>query len=109
MNFSLMFSQNSDSARIQCNGELDIFSKIEFENKAFSAIDKCNTLEIDLSDVEYMDSSGLAGIIGVAKKYAQNNKSIIISGARDSIKSQFRLIDMKTALQKINADNIIKE
>jgi len=106
--FDLVHSSTGELVAIRWKGELDFVTRREFEKEVIALVKRCSSLEIDLSTLDYIDSSGIAGLINVAKAYAKENKYIVVSGANANIRSGFKLINLGDALTHINQNNIIK-
>lgn len=50
-----------------------------------------NTFVLDLSDVEYIDSSGLGTLVAIQKRARQNGGNVIIKGLKGLVKELFEL------------------
>ena len=50
-----------------------------------------NTFIIDLSGVDYIDSSGLGTLVAIQKRALQNGGSVIIKGIKGLVKDLFEL------------------
>lgn len=73
-------------------GEVDVYtSNILKESLALSYSDKEKVadLEIDMTNLEYIDSTGLGVLIGALKRLKINGNQVIITNLRDNVKKIF--------------------
>ncbi len=65
-------------------GEIDLYTVPDFENAISSALDHgAKTIVVDLSDITYLDSSGLSALIVAYKKLAAQNGELYIVAPKD--------------------------
>ncbi|MBS5788707.1 STAS domain-containing protein [Clostridioides mangenotii] len=83
---------------ISLEGELDISSADKLKERLHNLLEK-NMLDmkINLTDLDYIDSTGLGVMIGVLKKLKLNDKQIYISNPKSNVKKIFTI----TGLDKI--------
>ena len=80
----IKYKKNFDNLTVYFNGELDEHSASSARNILDKLInDNCSVkgVEFDLSDVSFMDSTGVGLLIGRYKKLKQYNIPSYISGA----------------------------
>jgi anti-sigma B factor antagonist len=66
----------------------------EFKQQLFEAVDSGHGLiALDLSDVEFIDSSGLGAIVSALKHLGERGELVIV-GARPAVHNLFRLTRM---------------
>ncbi|HQO39051.1 MAG TPA: STAS domain-containing protein, partial [Spirochaetota bacterium] len=71
--------ENDDLVLVKVNGDIEMMSIKTFKQMLFEIgqnIDK--DIEIDLSDVDYIDSSGVGVLISLLKLQKKKNKELII-------------------------------
>jgi anti-anti-sigma factor len=99
---------------IRLTGLLDAFSEATFSKVLGNLIDeKPNQVILDLSQIEFLDSSGLGALVQLAKK-AQNAGGSFQIVANPRVKQTVKLVRLETflslqnsleiALEKINQD-----
>lgn len=83
---------------VTLEGELDVSTADKLKEQLHKIVDEeMLDVKINLSDLEYIDSTGLGVMIGVLKKLRVNNKEIYILKPRDNVKKIFNI----TGLDKI--------
>ena len=79
-------------------GELDVSTADQFKEYLYKLIDKeIRSIRVDLSNLDYIDSTGLGVMIGVLKRIKVQNKEIYIESPKDNVKKIFSI----TGLDKI--------
>ena len=79
-------------------GELDVSTADQFKEYLYKLIDKeIRSIRFDLSNLDYIDSTGLGVMIGVLKRIKVQNKEIYIESPKDNVKKIFSI----TGLDKI--------
>ena len=65
-------------------GELDLYTVSEFERAITDAfVSSAKTMVVDLSDIAYLDSSGLSALIVAYKKLAAQGRNLYIVAPTD--------------------------
>ncbi len=65
--------------KLAINEDLTIYNIDEVKKEINEKIEKVDTLEIDLENVEEIDSSGIQLLIALKNEFKKNNKKIIFS------------------------------
>jgi anti-sigma B factor antagonist len=79
-------------------GELDISNAESLKEKMYSLLEEeMIDIKIDLSQLEYIDSTGLGVMIGVLKKLKLNDREIYMYKPKSNVKKIFAI----TGLDKI--------
>ena len=99
----IKYSKTKDVLTVYLEGELDEYSV----NSARAVIDEllfnnvgANKIVFDLSEVSFMDSTGVGLLIGRYKKLKQFNKSVYISGAKISTEKVIQLSGLYNIMPK---------
>jgi anti-sigma B factor antagonist len=80
----------ADSARVSITGEIDIYTAQLFKEKLYNVVDSSGRdLNIDCSNLNYIDSTGLGIFVGALKKTKVNGKEIYLENLKDNIKKLF--------------------
>jgi anti-sigma B factor antagonist len=73
-------------------GELDLFTAPELRSRLNEMIDRgARELIVDLSETEFVDSTGLGVLIAVYKRMQSAGGELVIVDERDNILSAFRV------------------
>lgn len=99
---SLIIVSNYDEENniqvISPNGEIDLSTAEQFKSELKKATDeKITDILIDMSNLDYIDSSGLGIMIGTLKRLKLQNKDIYLKNVKDNVKKVFII----TGLDKI--------
>lgn len=98
MSINISSELDNNFWNVSIEGELDVSSADELKNKLHKIVDeKMLDVKIDLTNLEYIDSTGLGVMIGVLKKLRVNEKEIYILNPRSNVKKIFTI----TGLDKI--------
>lgn len=108
-----------DTLELIFNEELDMFSKssifillLESDRTGMMSLDEfynmvietehIKTIELDLNNVDYMDSSGLAFIFNIIKKLRILNKIAHITKIQPRVLQSFKLLNLDTYVSKLD-------
>lgn len=76
---------------IYLSGDIDLSNSPILRKKIAESINHESNILIDLSDVTYMDSSGLATLVEAMQKITKNNGKFKISGLKGEVKNIFEI------------------
>lgn len=83
---------------VSISGELDYSNTDDLKSLLYKKIDEnCQDVVVDLSDLSYIDSSGLGVMVGVLKKLRLCDKKLTIARPKDNVAKIFKI----TGLDKI--------
>ncbi|HLC16903.1 MAG TPA: STAS domain-containing protein [Thermodesulfovibrionia bacterium] len=86
------------------NKRLDAHIAMEFKQKMSDYISRGNDLIVlDISEVEFIDSSGLGAIVS-ALKLLGGNGDLVIAGTRDSVMRMFKLTRMNKVFNMFDTE-----
>ncbi len=96
----LNFREEGDWIIISLEGELDMSNANEFKNELIDEFVSKGKVAIalDLSNLEYIDSSGLGVIVSVHKRCKLNGGRLAICGMNDTLNRLFKLTSLDKAL-----------
>ena len=81
-------------------GEIDMKSSAKVKSKLQEIFqDKPSVLLVDMTDVSFMDSSGLATLVGVLKWCRLNGSELKLAGLAPSVRSVFEICRLETIFQ----------
>jgi anti-anti-sigma factor len=78
----LSSEQRGDSVIVAVGGELDLVTSRELDEQLTRARRDRNRVVLDLTAVEFMDTSSLAVIVGHWKRLQEAGGSLVLAGAR---------------------------
>lgn len=104
MNLLVNTLEEKNKRIIQLSGEIDVYTAPLFKEtlSRFSA-EKGVDIIIDLSDVNYIDSTGLGVFIGGLKDTDKNNNKLRVLGARERVARLFSITGLDEIID-INVD-----
>ena len=92
------FDSESNQWEVTPQGEIDIYTSADFKNTLLELLEKENTdIKIIGTSLDYIDSTGLGVLISVLKQMKEDDKTIIITDIKSSIKKLLEL----TSLDKV--------
>ena len=95
--------QESKVWNIRLLGEIDIKTSAELKQSLNEALNQIETdIELDCSDLNYIDSTGLGVIIGVLNRVKKNENEILIVNAKNNISKLFKITGLDRII-KVNS------
>ncbi|CAM5188093.1 Anti-sigma factor antagonist OS=Ureibacillus acetophenoni OX=614649 GN=SAMN05877842_111150 PE=3 SV=1 [Ureibacillus acetophenoni] len=92
MELNIYFREETDLVKVFIKGEIDTFTAPKLRNKLESIkIIPNRLIELDLSKVVYMDSTGLGVIVACYKKVVHENGNLRLFGLSDRLKRLFSI------------------
>ena len=76
---------------ISATGELDLAAIDEFIDVVRDSLSRCHTVEIDLADVSFIDSSGLGALVRLRKEAGSEDASLYLTNVTDATDRLLRL------------------
>lgn len=72
---------------------IDVSTATRFHQESCAAIEGRKTVVFDLSAVEFMDSTGIGALVGVAKRIGRDGRAAVV-GLSPPVKTIFTLLRM---------------
>ena len=92
MGFKVKSSEKNNIGIITLEGEVDMFTSPELRDKLTSFFEKdVNAIVVDLGQVSFMDSSGIATLVEGLQWSRKNSREFILTGLKASVKSALAL------------------
>ena len=89
--------KNTDSSIIiEVSGDVDLDKTDEFRNQVFNAFDKERKVILDMSQVSYIDSSGISVLIESHQKAQELGKDFVILKPSESVTSVIEMAKLDT-------------
>jgi len=80
---------------VKVSGEIDVFSSPRLREMLLDVIDKGPLrLVVDLSDVTFLDSTGLGVLVGIYHRLRARNGSMSFVGANDRVRRVFHITQL---------------
>ncbi|MFA9556654.1 STAS domain-containing protein [Evansella sp. AB-rgal1] len=104
MNLQVDVQGNGKKSVVKLSGEVDVYTASVLKEKLNPIAQEAEQLIIiDLSDVHYIDSTGLGIFIGALKTADKSNSSLKIIGANSRVKRLFEITGLNEVID-INED-----
>ncbi len=88
-------TDEANKTTLAISGKLDVISAPEMSPIIDELItEKRQEVEVDLSELDLIDSSGVAALVGLYKRVRAAGGKVVISGARDQPLAIFKLLRM---------------
>lgn len=92
MNISIDIKETESKSAVKVSGEIDAYTAPQLREKLFPMSEKEGVnMVVDLSEVNYMDSTGLGVFVGVFKNVRANNGEFKIVGVSDRLQRLFEI------------------
>lgn len=86
------YSDNIDSWVVNISGELDVSCAENLKRELNEKIDeKISDVVLDMSDLQYIDSTGVGIIVGIMKRLKAEDKKISIKNPKSNVKKIFSI------------------
>ncbi|WP_110926398.1 anti-sigma factor antagonist [Bacillus massiliglaciei] len=103
MNFAVDVKENNTEYAVKLKGEIDAYTAPKLRESLFPLSEQENcTITVDLTDVSYMDSTGLGVFVGLFKNIKANNGEFVLVGLSERLRRLFditglaEIIDIKS-------------
>lgn len=94
-NFSYNFDDNQKVWDVIISGEIDIYNSNELREHLISLIEKSkNSIHMDFSRLEYIDSTGLGSLVSILKRVKEYNGYISIKNLTPNIQKVFKITNL---------------
>lgn len=92
MNISVKIQEQDQKISVIVQGEIDAFTAPKLRERLFPLSEKAGAdITINLSDVSYLDSTGLGVFVGVFKNVKSNNGKLQIVGLSQRLMKLFKM------------------
>ena len=98
---TLKITARPDATRVSVVGEMDFGTHGELERKLVDLCGDQRPLELDLSGVSFMDSSGLAMLLSIRNLCAEGGGILILHRPSDKVRRVVELAGMSAAFNVI--------
>ncbi len=92
LNINSNYKDDSDSWTVELSGELDVSCADRLKKELDDNIEKSfSDIKFDMSNLQYIDSTGIGIIVGTMKKLKSRDKNITILKAKDNVRKIFKI------------------
>ncbi|KYC83958.1 anti-sigma factor antagonist [Heyndrickxia sporothermodurans] len=100
MNISIDIQESENHVLVKINGEIDAYTAPKLRESLVPYGEKEEIwMSIDLSDVSYMDSTGLGVFVGLFKSIRANNGKLYLSGLSERLKRLFDITGLTNIME----------
>ncbi|WP_019244119.1 MULTISPECIES: anti-sigma factor antagonist [Bacillus] len=100
MNMVINIEQVESGVKISISGEIDAYTAPELREKLFPLAEQASIkMTIDLTNVSYMDSTGLGVFVGAFKMVRANDGEFQIVGLSQRLKRLFDITGLTEVMQ----------
>ncbi|MFC0472364.1 STAS domain-containing protein [Halalkalibacter kiskunsagensis] len=91
MNLSIRQEENQGVIVLYLSGEIDAFTATKLREELIPLAELGQTVRVDLSNVDYIDSTGLGVFIGALKAIHDKNGTLTLAGMSKRIQRLFSI------------------
>ena len=96
MEFGILQEQRGDLPLLRVRGELDIYTAPRLKETVLAALNGgARSLAIDLSAVEFLDSTGLQVLMSAKKRTAERGGDVYLMGVGGQVRRVFNLLSLE--------------
>ena len=100
MNLKVDVREEGNTRVVYLNGEVDVYTASKLKEKIIPLAEESNkTLIVDLSDVNYIDSTGLGIFIGALKCTDKSGSSLKITGVNSRVQRLFEITGLSEVIE----------
>ncbi len=88
----------------RAGGEIDLRSSTAFQKDLLNLVRKDpDTIVVDLKDVSYMDSSGVASLVKVLSRVRKSDGRLVLTSLSDRVRSIFEITRLDTVFEIVDS------
>lgn len=100
MNLSITEERkHNHPVRIMVSGEIDVFTAPKLRERLLPLCQDGETVIVDLSDVNYIDSTGLGVFVGAYKIQQTSSGKMILTGVNSRLSRLFRITGLQDIIE----------
>ena len=96
---SITFEGGDNELVVALAGDIDAGSHDRFREALCAGFNRSRNVTLDLAAVEFMDSTGLNGIVWARHEASQHDKQLAIRGAPDRVRRVLAITDLEHLVQ----------
>jgi anti-sigma B factor antagonist len=108
MNLEINVTEVEGGSIASISGEVDVYTASKLKETLNPLAEQQNTnLVVDLTDVNYIDSTGLGIFIGVLKASEKSSSSLKLKGLNDRVKRLFEITGLNEVIDiEVNEEEV---
>jgi anti-sigma B factor antagonist len=96
--------QQSGTTIVDVSGDIDMGSSPGLRKLLLDSLSKTPRLVVNLGEVRYVDSSGIASLVEVLMKARNNQKQLVLFGLNKSVQEVLQLTRLTTVFEIRNTE-----
>ncbi len=92
MSISISSTKLADGTRVSVAGEIDVSNAPELRTAIDKALEGASSLEVDLSQVPYIDSTGIGVLVGAAHRATELGVSLSVAHPQPNVARVLNLL-----------------
>lgn len=103
--FTMSVDRRGDAATVEVGGELDAYTAPKLRTCLEELMDsgRCHDIVIDLSDVAFVDSTGLGVIVGVHRRMRSAGARLCLASPRPSVGAVLEITGLTKAVSVLGS------
>ncbi|ARK28617.1 STAS domain-containing protein [Halalkalibacter krulwichiae] len=98
MNLSIRLEADNDTTVLYLAGEVDAYTAPKLREELLPLTELGKNVKVDLTDVHYIDSTGLGIFIGALKATHIHKGNLVLTGMSDRIKRLFTITGLNEVI-----------
>lgn len=100
MNVSIKMTENDNAVHVSLSGEIDAYTAPKVRDELMKHANKKGMqLVVDLSEVTYMDSTGLGVFVGLFKQLRTNEGDLTLTGMSERLQRLFDITGLADVME----------
>ena len=100
LNLSINHQSTEEAQYVFLKGEIDVYTSTQLKEEIIPLVEKRgNKVIVDLTEVEYIDSTGLGIFIGALKASRKNESSIKLTGLSERVRRLFSITGLDEVIE----------
>ncbi|MFC0015115.1 STAS domain-containing protein [Allobacillus sp. GCM10007491] len=105
MNLHIDDHKNGDSSILKLSGEIDAYTAPRLKEHLLNLIEENKEVQVDMQQVNYMDSTGLGVFISALKTSKEVDKTFKLINLQDNV---YRLFNITGLNEVIDIENTVR-
>lgn len=99
MNLSITEERDNRWIRLSVTGEIDVFTAPNLRERLLPLCQEGETVIVDLSNVDYIDSTGLGVFVGAYKIQQTSASKMVLTGVNRRLSRLFRITGLQDIIE----------
>lgn len=94
------FDPTTQTLKVYISGEIDLHAAPSFKAMLYDAVGEgMDNVELNCSELSYVDSTGLGILLGALKKVRLNGRDVVVCNLKENIRKLFRITGLDRAFR----------